>query len=163
MCIRDRKSILDIPRTLEYLETEGVAVMGWNTDVFPAFFTVDSGEMAPIRVDDPSDVAKWLQINASLGLRSGAVVAVPNPEPADQATVDAALEQALREVKDDDIMGKETTPYLLKRLNELTGGESLRSNIALVKNNAIVGSKICLLYTSPSPRDATLSRMPSSA
>ena len=151
------KSILDIPRTLEYLETQGVAVMGWNTDAFPAFFTVDSGKRAPIRVDTPEEVAAWLRVNKDLGLKSGAVVAVPNPDPADQAVVDGALEQALREVKNGRIAGKEATPYLLKRLNELTGGESLRSNIALVKNNAIVGSQIAV---SRATMQKTMRRMP---
>lgn len=138
------KSILDIPRTLEYLETQGVAVMGWNTDSFPAFFTVDSGEKAPMRVNDAEEVASWLRVNRDLGMRSGAIVAVPNPEPADQAVVDSALGEALKEVREQDIAGKEATPFLLRRLNELTGGESLRSNIALVKNNAIVGSRIAV-------------------
>ena len=138
------KSILDIPRTLEYLETQGVAVMCWRTDVFPAFFTVDSGEKAPLRVEGPEEVADWLMVNQSLGLRSGAVVAVPNPEPADGAIIDSALQQALGEVRKRRIAGKEATPYLLRRLNELTGGASLQSNIALVRNNAAVGSRIAV-------------------
>ena len=138
------KSILDIPRTLEYLETQGVAVMCWKTDRFPAFFTLDSGEAAPNRVDSASDVADWINVNGKLGMRTGAVVAVPNPDPADRETIDKALETALREVSEKEIGGKEATPYLLQRMNELTGGESLRSNIALVRNNAAVGAKIAV-------------------
>ena len=116
------KSILDIPRTLEYLETQGVAVMCWQTDQFPAFFTVDSGEKAPIRVDKAEEVSDWIQANKSLSLTSGAIVAVPNPEPADEATIQTALDTALHEVKEQNIQGKAATPYLLQRINELTGG-----------------------------------------
>jgi pseudouridine-5'-phosphate glycosidase len=93
------KSILDIPRTLEYLETQGVAVMCWKTDSFPAFFTVDSGEKAPMRVETADEVAGWISANRNLGLRSGAIVAVPNPEPADENLLNSALRTALDEVK----------------------------------------------------------------
>ena len=138
------KSILDISRTLEYLETQGVAVMCWKTDLFPAFFTVDSGEAAPMRVESADEVAQWIAANHDLGLRSGAIVAVPNPEPANEKLLNSALKTALDEVRDQRIQGKLATPYLLKRINELTGGDSLRSNIALVKNNARVGADIAV-------------------
>ena len=153
------KSILDIPRTLEYLETQGVAVMCWQTDRFPAFFTVDSGEKAPIRIDQATEVAEWIEANKALRLQSGAIVAVPNPEPADPTVLNNALDVALKEVKEKKVQGKEATPYLLKRVNELTGGDSLRSNIALVRNNARIGAQIAvansqqqLMQQSQSPR-----------
>jgi len=142
------KSILDIPRTLEYLETQGVAVMCWQTDCFPAFFTVDSGEKAPMRVDNAAEVADWIDANKLLNLKTGAIVAVPNPEPADTTLLNNALDTALKEVKDQNVQGKEATPYLLKRVNELTGGDSLRSNIALVCNNARVGAQIAVANAS---------------
>ncbi len=142
------KSILDIPRTLEYLETQGVAVMCWKTDAFPAFFTVDSGEDAPIRVDSEVEVANWIRANGALGLSSGAVVAVPNPQPAKKDVIDSALSTALAEVRDKGIGGKSATPYLLSRMNELTRGESLRSNIALVRNNAAIGARIAVARAS---------------
>ena len=138
------KSILDVPRTLEFLETQGVAVMCWQTNAFPAFFTVDSGEKAPLRVDTAEQVSNWINANKALNLQSGAIVAVPNPAPADEEMIHRALTTALQEVKEFNVQGKKATPYLLKRINELTGGDSLKSNIALVKNNAHVGASIAV-------------------
>ena len=105
---------------------------------------MDSGEAAPIRVNSEDEVADWIHVNGALGLSSGAIVAVPNPEPADKKLVDDALETALCEVKERGISGKAATPYLLSRMNKLTHGESLRSNIALVRNNAAVGARIAV-------------------
>jgi pseudouridylate synthase / pseudouridine kinase len=142
------KSILDIPRTLEYLETQGVAVIGYNTDEFPSFFTRKSGLSVPMRLNTIDECSNWILTNKSLNLNSGSILAVPNSEPfQDEAFIDQSVNQALNELEDlklnnPTFTGKEATPFLLKRVNELTGGNSLKSNIALVKNNAHIGSKI---------------------
>ncbi len=142
------KSILDIPRTLEFLETQGVAVIGYDTDEFPSFFTRRSGLNVPMRLNTIEDCAKWIETNKVLNLNSGSILAVPNSEPfADETFIDKSVNQALDELekmKSDNptFSGKEATPFLLKRVNELTGGNSLKSNIALVKNNAQIGAKI---------------------
>jgi pseudouridine-5'-phosphate glycosidase/pseudouridine kinase len=129
--------------------------MCWQTDQFPAFFLFFSGEKAPIRVDKAEEVSDWIQANKSLSLTSGAIVAVPNPEPADEATIQTALDTALHEVKEQNIQGKAATPYLLQRINELTGGGSLKSNIALVKNNAKVGASIAVAHARKRKGDGT--------
>mmetsp|Transcript_272 Transcript_272/g.897 ORF Transcript_272/g.897 Transcript_272/m.897 type:complete len:321 (+) Transcript_272:52-1014(+) len=138
------KSILDLPKTLEYLETQGVCVAGYGTDDFPAFFTPHSGLPLACRVDSPEAMAEMLQSHHSLGISSGVVMAVPVPDElaAEAASVEEATMKALRESQDQGIKGNEVTPFLLKRINELTGGESLRANIALVKNNVAVGGAV---------------------
>ncbi|GLC41513.1 hypothetical protein PLESTB_001003000 [Pleodorina starrii] len=142
------KSILDIPRTLEVLETWGVAVASYGTDEFPAFFTPHSGCRSPARVDSPAEAAAMLGSVQRLGLGSGMLVAVPIP--ADQAAegeeVEGAIRTALREADSKGIRGNEVTPFLLERVRELTGGRSLEANIKLVKNNARVGSAIAREY-----------------
>ncbi|KAL9655993.1 hypothetical protein ABK040_007614 [Willaertia magna] len=140
------KSILDIPRTLEYLETQGVTVASYQTDEFPAFFTSKSGSKAHCRLDSPMDCAKLISSNLQLGLNSGMLIAVPIPEKleAKAAPLTKAIEQALEEAKMKDIKGKEVTPFLLQRINELTGGDSLRANIELILNNARVGGQIAV-------------------
>ena len=138
------KSILDIPRTLEYLETSGVAVMGYKTEEFPAFFTEKSGERAPLTVQSALEVADWIRCSSRLGLHSGCVVAVPNPAPADYEVMKTAIDRAMREAQAEGVHGKAMTPFLLSRINEHTGGHSLQSNIALVKHNAAVGAKIAV-------------------
>ncbi|CAE7288367.1 psuG, partial [Symbiodinium pilosum] len=140
------KSILDLPRTLEFLETQGVCVAGYRTNDFPAFFTPRSGLPTSCSVDGPEEAARILaqQLQANLG--SGIVLAVPVPESlaAEGAKVEDATRAAVEESMKLDIRGNEVTPFLLKRINELTGGESLRSNIALVKHNAEVGAAVAL-------------------
>ncbi|KAJ0021247.1 hypothetical protein Pint_30895 [Pistacia integerrima] len=133
------KSILDIPRTLEYLETQGVCVAAYKTHEFPAFFTETSGCKVPCRVDSPQDYA-----NQKLKLGSGILIAIPIPKEhtASGNLIESAIQSALREARDKKITGNAETPFLLARVNELTGGVSLASNIALVKNNAFVGAKI---------------------
>lgn len=140
------KSILDIPRTLEYLETQGVSVVGYGVSELPAFFTRSSGSDAPLRLDTAEQCAKLLQANRQLELRSGVVIAVPIPhaEEAEAALIVKATEAALTELGPKGIKGKDVTPYLLQRVNELTDGHSLTSNIALVKNNCKVGSQIAV-------------------
>lgn len=139
------KSILDIGRTLEFLETQGVTVVTYGQDEFPAFLTSSSPWKTPIRMDKTEDIASMIHAsNNVIGLQSGSLIAVPNPEPLDQATHDEALKQVLAEAKEGKITGKELTPFMLKRLNEVTGGSSLEANIALVKNNARVGAQIAV-------------------
>lgn len=139
------KSILDIGRTLEYLETEGVCVasFGPNKD-FPAFFVPGSGYQSPCNVTDETQAAELIDAHHSLKLQSGILIAVPIPleNSADGEKIELAIQTALKEAETKGIMGKEVTPYILQRVNEITEGASLTANIALVKNNAKVGSKI---------------------
>ena len=136
------KSILDIGRTLEFLETQGVPVVGFGTSDFPAFFTASSGFPVPIRQDTHAACARMIQAGADLGMANGMVVAVPNPAPVNSNGVEAATEQALQEAEANGVSGRDITPFLLQRVNELTGGDSLVSNIELVKNNAAVAAGI---------------------
>jgi len=142
------KSVLDIPRTLEYLETQGVAVAAYGTAEFPAFFTPRSGCAAPSRVDTPQQAAAMIAASQSLGLASGMVLAVPIPagDAAEGAEVESAIKQALREADAKGIAGNKVTPFLLERIRDLTGGKSLASNIKLVKNNARVGAAVAAEY-----------------
>ena len=137
------KSILDLGLTLEYLETKGVPVIGYGTDELPAFYTRSSGFGVDYRVDTPEQLAAMFKAQQELGMKGGMLVTNPIPEQyaMDKAVSDAAIEQAVAESKEQGIHGKETTPFLLARVVELTGGDSLESNIQLVLNNAIVASK----------------------
>lgn len=132
------KSILDLPRTIEWLETAGVPVIGWGTDDFPAFFSRSSGLPVRLRVDDPSEIAATLKAQWGIGLSTGALVTVPIPEQDALAPeiVESALERAEAEADSAAVFGAERTPFLLSRLVELTGGASLQANIALLLNNA---------------------------
>ena len=124
------KSILDIEKTLEYLETMGVTVATYQTNEFPAFFTRHSGLESPMRVESVQQVAQMIKSSAQLGVESGMLLAVPIPanEEANNAPIHAAVERALSEAHEQGIQGKDVTPFLLKRVNELTGGESLRAS-----------------------------------
>ena len=137
------KSILDLGLTLEYLETKGVPVIGYGTDELPAFYTRQSGFGVDYRADSPAQLASMFKAQKELGLRGGMLVTNPIPEEyaMDKAVIDAAIEQALRESVEQGIHGKETTPFLLARVVELTGGSSLESNIQLVLNNAALAAK----------------------
>ena len=136
------KSILDLGLTLEYLETKGVPVMGYGTDELPAFYTRKSGFGVDYRVDSPAELAAAFKAQRELGFNNGMLVTNPIPEEyaMDKAVIDAAIEQALKESVEQGIKGKETTPFLLARVSELTGGDSLDSNIQLVFNNAKVAA-----------------------
>ena len=140
------KSILDLPLTLEYLETLGVAVVGYQTDSLPAFYTVESDCKVDYRIDDVRQIAEVLLAKWSTGLSGGMVIA--NPVPLQfalpRARVDAAIAQAVQEAADQRIGGKEVTPFLLARVSELTGGDSLATNIELVLNNARLASAIAI-------------------
>ena len=137
------KSILDLGLTLEYLETKGVPVIGYGTDELPAFYTRKSGFGVDYRVDSPEELAAMFRAQRELNYKGGMLVTNPIPEQyaMDKEVIDKAIEQALAEAKEQHVHGKETTPFLLARVVELTGGDSLESNIQLVLNNAIVASK----------------------
>ena len=132
------KSILDLPKTLEMLETYGVPVIGVGTDEFPAFFTRSSGLPVDHRVEGASDLAAVLREHARLGLRGGVLVVNPIPEAdaLDPADIDARIAEAIADAEREGISRKEVTPYLLARINDLTGGRSLVANIALIRHNA---------------------------
>lgn len=140
------KSILDLGLTLEFLETHGVPVMGYQTDRFPAFFTRDSGFPVDFRMDSPQSVARTLAMQWSLGYPGGAVIANPIPEAhaMKKEEIDAIIEHALGEAFREGITGKRVTPFLLDRIKTLTGGRSLTANIALVKHNANVGAQVAM-------------------
>jgi pseudouridine-5'-phosphate glycosidase len=124
------KSILDIPKTLEVLETQGTAVATLGSKEFPAFFTSKSGCESPMTVDSPRECAQIIDAQKKLGLTSGILFAVPIPakEEADAAVVSKAIQQALAESDEQGILGRDVTPFLLKRVNELTKGASLKSS-----------------------------------
>lgn len=138
------KSILDLRLTLEYLETHGVPVVGYQTSSLPAFFTRDSAFSVDYRLDTPEAIAHVLHVKWRMALAGGMVIANPIPEtyamPRD--AIESAIEQALQEAQTQGIGGKESTPFLLARVCELTGGDSLASNIQLVLNNARLASAI---------------------
>lgn len=140
------KSILDIGLTLEYLETKGVPVIGFGTNELPAFYTVRSGFGVDYRVDSTVELAKALKAKWDLGLQGGAVVANPIPEQyaMDYDSITNAINSALKELDEKEIKGKESTPFLLAKVKELTGGASLDSNIQLVYNNAKVGAQLAV-------------------
>ena len=137
------KAILDLGLTLEYLETKGVPVVGYGTEELPAFYTRESGFGVDYRVDSPEELAAMFRAQRELDYKGGMLVT--NPIPAeyamDKKIIDAAIEQALADAKAAGIHGKETTPFLLARVVELTGGDSLESNIRLVLNNAKVAAQ----------------------
>ena len=141
------KSILDLGLTLEYLETKGVPVIGYGTEELPAFYTRKSGFGVDYRVDSPEELAAMFRAQRGMNYKGGMLVT--NPIPAeyamDKAVIDAAIEQALREAAEQGVHGKETTPFLLARVVELTGGESLESNIQLVLNNARLAARTAAL------------------
>eukprot|EP00216_Chloropicon_sp_CCMP2111_P001747 CAMPEP_0198241480 /NCGR_PEP_ID=MMETSP1446-20131203/6300_1 /TAXON_ID=1461542 ORGANISM="Unidentified sp, Strain CCMP2111" /NCGR_SAMPLE_ID=MMETSP1446 /ASSEMBLY_ACC=CAM_ASM_001112 /LENGTH=312 /DNA_ID=CAMNT_0043924335 /DNA_START=353 /DNA_END=1291 /DNA_ORIENTATION=- len=139
------KSILDIPKTLEYLETEGVPAIAYGQDQFPSFFTSDSGFRAPLRLDSALSVARLIHAQTSLGL-GGCLLAVPIPKQfeADAADVERSIDQALGEAVSQGITGNAITPFILARVKDLTKGKSLQANIHLVRNNAKVGAQVAL-------------------
>lgn len=138
------KAILDLGLTLEYLETHGVPVLGYRSDTLPAFWCPDSDHPVDRRLDHPGDIARVLELHWSLGLDSGVVIA--NPVPAAHALPRERVEQwiavALAEAREQGVGGKAVTPFLLERIESLSGGESLDANVALVVNNARLGAQI---------------------
>jgi pseudouridine-5'-phosphate glycosidase len=140
------KSILDLRLTLEYLETHGVPVIGYQTDTLPAFFTRDSAFAVDYRLDTPADIANAIHTKRALNLQGGMVIANPIPEAfaMPREIIDAAIAQALSDAQTQGIGGKDATPFLLACINQITGGNSLESNIALVLNNARLASAVAV-------------------
>ncbi len=138
------KAILDLPATLEWLETHGVPVVGYGVDELPAFYSRSSGLALELRANNPEQVVGLLRAQRRLALSGGLVVAVPPPEQDALSRVEmqAAIEQALVQAQVEDVRGKETTPFLLRQMETLTGGASLRANIALLENNTQVAATI---------------------
>jgi pseudouridylate synthase len=142
------KSILDLRLTLEYLETHGVPVVGFGVDRLPAFYVRDSDCNVSHRLDTPAQVARAMHAQWRLGLSAGMVVAhpIPHAHAMPRASVDAAIAQALDEARAQGVSGKDSTPFLLARVAELTGGDSLAANIQLVLNNARLAAAIAVEY-----------------
>lgn len=140
------KSILDIAKTLEFLETQRVPVIAYGTDDFPAFFTRESGAKADHRLDTPQQIAKAILLHGRLGSGSGLLIANPIPleNALDPAFIDETIAQAIAEAASRGIHGKAVTPFLLARINELSGGKSLVANIALIRNNAALAALIAV-------------------
>jgi len=140
------KALLDLPKTLEALETRGVPVIGYRTDEFPAFWSRSSGLPAPLRLDSPAEIARLLLAQWNLALPAGALICNPVAEQDEipAAEIAAYISQAVSEAKGRAITGKAVTPYILARVVELTGGRSLRTNIALVKSNARLAADIAV-------------------
>ena len=140
------KAILDLPATLEWLETHGVTVIGYGTDEYPAFYNRSSGLPVDVRADTPEEVAALFRAQRGLGLPGGMLVTVPVPAEFElpRAQMDAAIAQALSEAGAQGVKGKALTPFLLTRISELTGEASLRANLALLENNARVAAEIAM-------------------
>ena len=142
------KAILDLGLTLEYLETHGVPVIGYQTKELPAFYSRHSGLEVDYQMDSPAEIAGAFHVQQTLGLRGGMLVTNPIPEEyaMDDVVINAAIDQAVKESVEQGVHGKAITPFLLARVVELTGGESLESNIQLVCNNARLASAIAIEY-----------------
>ena len=144
------KSILDLPRTLEYLETKGVPVVGYQTDYLPQFFTRESEYKLNLRLDTPTEIAEMIKTKDELELGGGVLITNPIPEEAsmDKKYIDGLIDKAINEANEKHIIGKDVTPFLLAKIVEESGGKSLEANIALVYNNAKVGAQIAKAYYS---------------
>ena len=138
------KAILDIPATMEYLETAGVPVIAYGTDEIPAFYSRKSGVSAICRLDSPEEIGALISMKEELGLKGGVLVTCPIPEkdeiPAEEINV--VIDKAIEEAEEKGIKGKESTPFLLSKVKDLTEGRSLEANIKLVLNNAEIGARI---------------------
>jgi pseudouridine-5'-phosphate glycosidase len=148
------KAILDLPATLEMLETLGVPVLGYQSDEFPAFYSRRSGLPVSARVETPMEIAEIARTHWQMGFNSAVLVA--NPPPEEQAlspdAVEGAIQQALDEAQSQGLRGQGVTPFLLKRVSELTGGDSLRANLALLLNNARLAAEIACALPRPELR-----------
>ncbi|MCG8598127.1 MAG: pseudouridine-5'-phosphate glycosidase [Kiloniellales bacterium] len=153
------KAILDLPKTLEALETRGVPVIGWRTEAFPAFWSRDSGLPCPLRMDREEQVARAHRLRAALGIAGGQLVANPIPEAAEipRAEIAPVIDAAVAQAEAEGISGKEVTPFLLAHVVEATQGRSLDANVALVENNARLAARIALALAE-APRPYTKAR-----
>lgn len=142
------KAILDLPKTLEYLETKGVPVIGYQTKTLPAFYTRKSNYSVDYQMDTPEEIAKMMKTKWDLGLNGGVLVTNPIPEEysLDEDVMNKAIDEAIESANNEGILGKEITPYLLDKIQKLTSGTSLESNIKLVHNNCKLASLICKAY-----------------
>lgn len=140
------KAILDLPKTLEFLETKGVPVIGAGTDEFPAFYARESGLTVPARVDTAEGIAALLRTHNSLGLDSGVLIANPPPSATamPRETVERAVARAIADAEGNGVRGNALTPYLLDRVAEITGGDSIDANAALLENNAALAARIAV-------------------
>ena len=140
------KSILDLNLTMEYLETKGVAVIGYGTDELPAFFTRESGIKVGYRMDTPKEIAESMKAKEDMGLEGGMLVTNPIPEEysMDVEVIGEAIDKAVKEAEEKGVKGKDITPFLLDKIQKITGGDSLASNIQLVLNNARLASQIAV-------------------
>jgi len=138
------KAILDLPATLEYLETMSVPVVGYGTDEFPAFYSRESGLDVSVRLDSPQEIVQFAQAHWNAGLQSAILVTnpIPETEAIPMSDMEPFIEQANREAHEQGIHGKEVTPFLLQRLSELTDKRSMKSNLALLLNNARLAARI---------------------
>ena len=152
------KAILDLPATLEYLETMGVAVVGYQTDEFPAFYSRTSGLPVNVSANTPQEVARIALAQWELDIKSAVLVVAPPPVEAalPHAEIDEIVEQALAEAKQKKISGYALTPYLLARISELSGGKSLKANLALLHNNAMIAAQIAAALTTSNLRNRSI-------
>ncbi|HJL93353.1 MAG TPA: pseudouridine-5'-phosphate glycosidase [Woeseiaceae bacterium] len=143
------KSVLDIPKTLEYLETHGVSVIGYKTKNMPAFYNTDSGYAVDYMINDTKDIAKTMKIKWNLQQKGGLLITNPIPKKYSipSSEINKIINTALSEMRERNITGKETTPFLLSKIAEITEGKSLESNIQLVLNNVSLGSKIASYFS----------------
>ncbi|WP_053026988.1 pseudouridine-5'-phosphate glycosidase [Staphylococcus haemolyticus] len=143
------KSILDLPKTLEYLETKGVPVIGYQTTELPAFFTRESGLKLNSSVEEPTEIAEIFKTKMELNLHGGMVIANPVPKEHELSKdyIDTIIEEAVKDSIANGISGKDSTPFLLKTIVEKTDGKSLETNIKLVENNAVLGAKIAVAFS----------------
>jgi pseudouridine-5'-phosphate glycosidase len=143
------KSILDIPKTLEFIETQRVPVIAYGSADFPAFYTRSIGLKADHRLDSPEEIAEAMILHASLGSGTGILIAnpIPQEDALDPAFIDRTIAEAVAEAEAQGIARKEVTPFLLDRINQLSEGRSLKANIALVKNNAALAAKIAVAHS----------------
>lgn len=142
------KSILDLPRTLEYLETKGVSVVGYQTDELPAFFTRKSGHQLNLRLDSTEEIAQMIKTKNELKLRGGVLITnpIPTEHELDRDYIDGIISDAVKEAEEQHVVGKDITPFLLAKIVEKTEGKSLEANIQLVYNNAKVGTQIAVAH-----------------
>ena len=143
------KALLDLPKTLEMLETLGVPVIAYRSDEFPAFWSRESGLKAPLRCDTPEEIARFVGVQRALGARGGAVIANPIGEAAEipRSEMEGFIQTAVREAHESHISGKAVTPWLLERIAALSKGRSLTANIALIESNARLAARVSKLLT----------------